>query len=38
MRIGNMSVIEYLKQNVKYIRVRFLNLIKKENTVWIMSE
>ena len=37
MRIGNMSVIEYLKQNVKYIRVRFLNLIKKKNTVWISA-
>ena len=31
MRIGNMSVIEYLKQNVKYIRVDMSEYMEKHS-------
>ena len=32
-----MPVIEDLQQNVKYIRMRFFNLIKENNRIWIAT-
>ena len=33
-----MAIVQYLQKNVKYIRMCFLNLIKKQDTVWISAD
>src|SRR5699024_5704386 len=38
LRICDMSVIQHLKQDIEYIRMRFLDLIKEYHRIWMPSD
>ena len=35
LRIGDPSVVQYLKQDVEHIRMRLLDLIEQDDRIWM---